>query len=103
MSAIVERFRDVFDEVGKDAIAREHDRRLPFAEIELLRESGFTRVTLPERHGGGGATHPELFELLAELARRDPNLAQLFRSHFSYIDRTIHAPESPEREARLAT
>jgi alkylation response protein AidB-like acyl-CoA dehydrogenase len=102
MTAIVDRFASVFDEVGADAIAREHERRLPFDEIELLRAAGFTRVTLPERHGGAGATHSELFELLAELARRDPNLAQLFRSHFSYIDRTLHAPETPDREARLA-
>ncbi|MGK9147726.1 acyl-CoA dehydrogenase family protein [Plantibacter flavus] len=95
-------FTAVFDEVGRGAIAREQSRILPFAAVDLLRESGFTRITLPERHGGDGASHAELFELLAELARRDPNLAQLLRSHFSYIDRTVHAPESPEREAKLA-
>ncbi|HLU64388.1 MAG TPA: hypothetical protein VKY66_07680, partial [Protaetiibacter sp.] len=90
-----------FDEVGADAVARERERRLPFAEVELLRTAGFTRVTLPRELGGDGADQRELFELLAELARRDPNLAQLFRSHFSFIDRTRHAPDSPARTRRL--
>jgi alkylation response protein AidB-like acyl-CoA dehydrogenase len=102
VSALVERFRAVFDEVGRDAVIRELERRLPFAEVAALRDAGFTRVTLPREHGGDAAGHAELFELLAELARRDPNLAQLFRSHFSFIDRTVHAPASAAREARLA-
>jgi len=99
---LVARFAPVFDAVGADAVTRERERRLPFAEIELLREAGFTKVTLPVEFGGDGASHTELFELLAELARRDSNLAQLFRSHFSFIDRTVHAPPSAERDARLA-
>ncbi|RQP12971.1 MAG: hypothetical protein EAS51_01335 [Microbacteriaceae bacterium] len=101
MSRLVERFAPVFDEVGADAVARERERRLPFAEVERLREAGFTRVSLPREFGGDGADQRELFELLAELARRDPNLAQLFRSHFSFIDRTRHAPDSPTRTRRL--
>jgi alkylation response protein AidB-like acyl-CoA dehydrogenase len=98
---LVARFADVFDEVAADAVARERERRLPFAEIETLRAAGFTRVTLPVEFGGDAATHPELFELLAELARRDSNLTQLFRSHFSFIDRTLHAPPSSSRDSRL--
>jgi alkylation response protein AidB-like acyl-CoA dehydrogenase len=101
VSELVARFAPVFDEVGADAVARERERRLPFAEVELLRGAGFTRVTLPPEFGGDGADERELFELLAELARRDPNLAQLFRSHFSFIDRTRHAPDSPTRTRRL--
>src|SRR3712207_5626942 len=101
MSALLDRFGPVFDEVGADAVARERNRRLPYDEVEVLRAAGFTRVTVPAEFGGDGATHVELFELLAELGRRDANLAQLLRSHFSFIDRAIHAPESAERARRL--
>lgn len=101
MSELVERFREVFDAVGAETITRERERRLPYAEIELLRQAGFTTVTLPREYGGAGATHTEFFELLVELARRDSNLAQLFRSHFSFIDRTVLSPPSAQREARL--
>ncbi|MEZ3159955.1 acyl-CoA dehydrogenase family protein [Microbacterium sp. BWT-B31] len=99
---LVSRFAPVFDEVGEGAVERERDHRLPYAEVERLRAAGFTRVTLPVEHGGHGASHAEFFDLLAELARRDPNLAQLFRSHFSFVDRTVLSPPSPERDARLA-
>jgi len=98
---LVARFAAVFDEVGADAAERERERRLPYAEVERLRAAGFTRVTLPPEFGGDGADEVEFFELLAELARRDPNLAQLFRSHFSFIDRTIHSPHSAVRTRRL--
>lgn len=100
-AVLLARFADVFDDVGRDTVARERERRLPYAEVELLRESGFTRVTLPVDLGGDGADHRVLFELLAELARRDPNLAQLLRSHFSFIDRTLHAPPTRASLARL--
>ncbi|MCU1423328.1 MAG: hypothetical protein JWN36_2979 [Microbacteriaceae bacterium] len=99
---LVDEFRPVFDEVGASAVERELERRQPFAEVRALRDAGFTRVTLPTEFGGGGASHGVLFELLAELARRDSNLAQLLRSHFSFIDRLIHSPASPERDSRLA-
>jgi alkylation response protein AidB-like acyl-CoA dehydrogenase len=96
------KFTPVLDEVGAEAVIRERERRQPYAEVQALRESGFTRMTLPSEYGGDGATHGEFFELLAELARRDSNLAQLLRSHFSFIDRLIHAPASAARDARLA-
>lgn len=99
---LVQRFTPVFDEVGAEAITRERERRQPYAEVQALKDAGLTRVTLPVSYGGDGATHGELFELLAELARRDSNLAQLLRSHFSFIDRLIHAPESAARDARLS-
>ncbi|MEJ3403273.1 acyl-CoA dehydrogenase family protein [Rathayibacter sp. YIM 133350] len=98
---LVARFADVFDEVGAAAAERERERRLPYAEVETLRSAGFTRVSLPTGFGGSGASHQTLFELLAELARRDPNLAQLFRSHFSYIDRSLHQADPAVRDAAL--
>ena len=101
MSGLSKHFAPLFDEVGADVVVRERERRLPFPEVQALKAAGFTKVTVPVEHGGGGATHGELFELLAELARRDPNLAQLLRSHFSFVDRTIHSPDSAERSRRL--
>jgi alkylation response protein AidB-like acyl-CoA dehydrogenase len=99
---LIARFQPVFDRIGAGAVEREQERRLPYAEVEWLRDAGFTRVTLPAEFGGGGAGQVEFFDLLAELARRDPNIAQLFRSHFSFIDRTLHAPPSTVRDRRLA-
>ncbi|MBO9577513.1 MAG: acyl-CoA dehydrogenase family protein [Microbacteriaceae bacterium] len=91
---LVRKYADAFDAVGTGALARERERRQPHAAISLLRTVGFTRTTLPVELGGDGATHAELFELLAELARRDPNVAQALRPHFNFIDRLRHLPDS---------
>lgn len=98
---LIARFPPVFDEVGAEAVERERERRLPYAEVEILRAAGFPRVTLPIDLGGDGADDETLFELLAELARRDPNLAQLFRSHFSFVDRTLRSLPPEAVAARL--
>lgn len=98
---LTERFRGVFDEIGQGAAERDRHRIHPHAQISALRDAGFLTVTVPERFGGSGATLPDLFDLLAELARRDSNIAQLLRSHFSFIDRAIHTSDEARRERDL--
>lgn len=98
---LVTGFAEVFDRIGAGAVERERERRQPYEAVEQLRASGFLRLTLPVEHGGLGASHRELFELLAELARRDSNVAQLLRSHFSFVDRALHAPASAQRDRHL--
>jgi len=95
-------FASVFHDVARGAIEREHERRLPFEELELLKKSGFTRATLPEEIGGGGASLTEGFELLSHLAQHDPNLAQILRSHFALVERQILAPPSENRDRVLS-
>ncbi|MGQ7296434.1 acyl-CoA dehydrogenase family protein [Quadrisphaera sp. KR29] len=99
---LLDRYAGVLDAVGAGAVRRERERRLPLGEVELLRSSGFTRTTLPQELGGDGTGYEGLFELLTELARRDSNLAQALRSHFSFVDRTLLAAPSRSRTARLA-
>lgn len=96
-----EAFADAFEAIAVSSIERERTRTLPFAEMETLRDVGFTRVTLPPALGGGGADLVELFELLAHLAQHDPNLAQALRSHFAHIERQLLAPASGTRDRAL--
>ena len=97
-----ERFAPVLTQIARGAIEREQERRLPYAELELLKDAGFTRVTLPEELGGGGASLTEGLELLSRLAQHEPNLAQILRSHFALIERQILAPPSAQRDRVLA-
>ena len=85
----VERFREVFAGIAAGAVEREHDRRLLHAEIAALVEVGFTAIRVPADLGGGGATLPELFDLLIELGAADPNLPQALRGHFGLVERLI--------------
>lgn len=101
-SVYKEQFGEAFVQVAATAVERESERRLPFEEVEVLRDVGFTKASLPEEYGGGGADVVETFELLAHLAQHDSNLAQLFRSHFSHVERQVLAPRSSARDRALS-
>lgn len=83
------RFRPVFERIAQGAAEREHNRTLAFAPIEWLRESGFTAVRVPIKWGGLGASLPDFFALLVELAAADSNVAQILRPHFGFVDRVL--------------
>ncbi|HCD7748484.1 TPA: acyl-CoA dehydrogenase family protein, partial [Serratia marcescens] len=73
-------------------------RTLPHEPIRWLKEAGFGRVRLPREKGGDGASLPQLFELLAELAEADSNLPQALRAHFAFVEDRLNAPDGPERD-----
>jgi alkylation response protein AidB-like acyl-CoA dehydrogenase len=82
-------FREVFTRIAVEASQRERERRSLQPEIAALVESGFTAVRVPVGLGGGGATLPEVFDLLIELAAADPNLTQALRGHFGLVERLL--------------
>ncbi|MEX5669590.1 monooxygenase, partial [Pseudomonas neuropathica] len=42
-------------------------------------------------YGGAGASLPQLFELLIELAAADSNLPQALRGHFAFVEDRLNA------------
>lgn len=92
-----DRFAQVFAKIAIGAPERESDRRLPFEQVEWLREAGFGRLRVPREYGGLGATLPQFFRLLIELGEADSNLPQLLRGHFGFVEtRLVHQ----DREVR---
>ena len=91
------RFRPVFDRIRDGTVERERTRRLPFEEIRALKDSGFTAVRLPRDDGGSGASLPDLFNLLIELAHADSNLAQALRVHFGFVEEVLCTPDAAKR------
>lgn len=99
--ALAARFRPIFDRIRAGAVERERHRHPPIAAIALLREAGFGAVRIPESHGGAGATLPELFELLTELAEADSNLTQTLRAHFGFAEDTLGGSSDSRRDVWL--
>jgi alkylation response protein AidB-like acyl-CoA dehydrogenase len=91
-------FRPVFRRIREGATQRECDRVLPFEQIQWLKDAGFGAVRVPEEYGGRGATLPELFALLAELAEADSNLTQALRVHFAYVEDVLNSQDQARRE-----
>jgi alkylation response protein AidB-like acyl-CoA dehydrogenase len=91
------RFRPIFERIAEGTLQREHDRELPREPIRWLKEAGFGALRVPREHGGAGASLPQLFQLLIELAEADSNIVQALRGHFAFVEDRLNAPPGPER------
>ena len=95
---LAQRFRPIFKTIADTALERETKRELPYEPIRLLKEAGFGAVRVPVSYGGGGASVPQLFELLIELAEADSNVVQALRGHFAFVEDRLNAPSGPQRD-----
>lgn len=89
--ALAARFRPIFAQIREGAVERELERRLPLQELQWLKEAGFTTLRVPKEYGGAGASLPELFNLLIELAEADSNLVQSLRGHFGFGENLLNS------------
>ncbi|EIM14852.1 acyl-CoA dehydrogenase family protein [Pseudomonas chlororaphis] len=92
------RFRPIFSRIAAGAVAREQSRSLPYEAILWLKEAGFGAVRVPVEYGGGGASLPQLFQLLIELAEADSNVPQALRGHFAFAEDRLNAAPGPARD-----
>ncbi|KAF1019185.1 MAG: Dibenzothiophene desulfurization enzyme C [Paracidovorax wautersii] len=100
-SALAEKFRPIFQRIADTALEREHKRQLPFEPITWLKQAGFGAVRVPVEQGGGGASIPQLFQLLIELAQADSNVPQALRGHFAFVEDRLNAPPGTARDVWL--
>ncbi|HSD36065.1 MAG TPA: acyl-CoA dehydrogenase family protein [Rhodocyclaceae bacterium] len=100
--ALAARFRPIFARIAEGTLEREQARSLPHEPIRWLKEAGFGAVRVPREHGGDGASLPQLFRLLIELATADSNLPQALRGHFAFVEDRLNAPADASRERWFA-
>ncbi|WP_097303733.1 acyl-CoA dehydrogenase family protein [Pseudomonas chlororaphis] len=96
--ALAGRFRPIFSRIAAGAVEREQSRSLPYEAILWLKEAGFGAVRVPVEYGGGGASLPQLFQLLIELAEADSNVPQALRGHFAFAEDRLNAAPGPARD-----
>ena len=96
--ALAARFRPIFQRIAAGAVEREQSRSLPYEPIQWLKDAGFGAVRVPVEYGGGGASLPQLFELLIELAEADSNVPQALRGHFAFAEDRLNSPPGPARD-----
>ena len=87
--ALAAPFRPIFPQIAATAVERELSRTLAFEHIAALREAGFGKVRIPHELGGFGATIPQFFRLLEELATANSNVAHAFRGHFAFLEERL--------------
>ena len=101
LAELRERFRPHLERIAQGAAERDRSGQLPYDEIAALAKAGFGAIRVPVSHGGSGASLPELFELLVDLATADSNIAQALRAHFAFVEDRLVAEPGPARDAWL--
>lgn len=96
IDALAQRLRPIFARIADGAIDREENRILAHEAVKWLQGAGFGALRVPVRYGGYGASLPETFALLAELAEADSNLPQIFRAHFAFVEGRLHEGDTPQ-------
>lgn len=100
-AALAARFRPLFARIAEGAVERERTRTLPFEPIKWLKQAGFGAVRVPVEFGGAGASLPQLFQLLIELAAADSNVTQALRGHFAFVEDRLNAQAFSPQNAWL--
>ncbi|MEO7121974.1 MAG: monooxygenase, partial [Lacisediminihabitans sp.] len=85
-ASLTEVFRPIFERIAAGALEREKEQRLGYAEIKELTDARFGALRVPVANGGFGASLPQLFRLLTELAAADSNIPQALRGHFAFVE-----------------
>lgn len=92
----------VLAQIAAGAAGRDRERQHPHAAIDAVRRARLGAVRLPLGPGGAGCTVPELFRLVVRLAEADPNVAQILRSHYSFVEQRLIASDRVAGDRWLA-
>ncbi|MGO3886139.1 MAG: acyl-CoA dehydrogenase family protein [Mycetocola sp.] len=92
---LAERFRPIFDRIAGDARERERAEARADTQLAWLVEAGFARLRVPADLGGDDVPLSYVLRLIAELAEVDPNLAHIWRNHFSFGEDRRHDRADP--------
>ncbi|ANM13453.1 MULTISPECIES: SfnB family sulfur acquisition oxidoreductase [unclassified Rhizobium] len=93
----VETARRLAAQFAARAPERDADRILPFAELDLLAQSGLLAITVPAQYGGLDVSNAVLAEITAILSQADGSIGQIPQNHF-YILEALRTDGSDEQQ-----
>ncbi|MFI6013688.1 acyl-CoA dehydrogenase family protein [Streptomyces sp. NPDC051243] len=91
-------YADLLARVSAGAAERERLCVDPHEQLEMVRKSGLTALTLDESLGGPGGTVVDLMTFVTDLAEADPIVAHILRSHYLQPQMVRRLPPGPVRD-----
>lgn len=82
-------FTALLQQIGSGARDRDLYDENPFDQVAALKRAGFGTLRLPGGLGGPGFTIPQLFSAVIDVARADPIVAHIFRTHFWFVEERL--------------
>lgn len=74
------------DEFSRESADRDRQRRLPYAELEKLSESGLLGITVPQEYGGAYVSNVTLADVIKLLSEGDSSLGQIPQNHLYMVE-----------------
>ena len=84
--AALQQAQQLADAWAGDAVLRDRERRLPWAEIEAYSDSGLWAITVPRAYGGLQASAWTVAQLIATVAAADGSLGHIPQNHFYALE-----------------
>jgi SfnB family sulfur acquisition oxidoreductase len=72
--------------LAEGAAARDRDRTLPYAELDLIARAGLFALTVPRDLGGADVSAETLAEVFAVLSAADTAIGQIPQSHYYLLE-----------------
>jgi SfnB family sulfur acquisition oxidoreductase len=69
-----------------DAVVRDRERRLPWAELDAFVDSGLWGITVPRAFGGAGVRSHTVAQVTALISAADGSLGQIPQNHFYALE-----------------
>jgi alkylation response protein AidB-like acyl-CoA dehydrogenase len=78
----IARAKKVSDILARDAVERDRVGAAPYAEVQLLKDSGLVTLLGPTEFGGGGQRWETAYQVVRVIARGDGSIGQLLGYHY---------------------
>lgn len=88
-------FAALLADIGAGAKDRDRNDENPFDQVAALKRAGFGVLRLPQEYGGAGLSVRELFSAVIDVARADPIVAHIFRTHFWFVEERLRTSTDP--------
>ncbi len=86
---------ELLSRIAAGAKDRDLNDENPFDQVAQLKRAGFGALRLPHELGGAGLTVPQLFSAVIDVARADPIVAHIFRTHFWFTEERLRTQADP--------
>jgi SfnB family sulfur acquisition oxidoreductase len=78
--------RELAPQIAEEAIARDQQRILPRAELDLFSGSGLWGITVPRAYGGAEVSFATVAEVIAIISEADPSIGQIPQNHLGVVE-----------------
>lgn len=94
---------EAFNQLAATATERDMQAGIPEQEVQVLRNAGLLKLSIPKEYGGAGAGWAEIYKAVQTVAKADGSTGQLYANHvcLSNAAKLIGRPGQAEHYYRL--